>query len=234
MNDEFYWPESDEHVAVVGRNGTGKSQLGFFITDLRHHLKSTTIILDYKREKLFKMLKNARYIFPRDKLPKEPGVYIAQARFKTDDDEVEDMLTRILDRERINIVVDEGYMLPNNGQSPAYMGILTQGRSKRIPAITLSQRPVKVHSFAFSEASHIAVFDLNRKRDRQTIEENTEDDFVDWLPDEFAETGLPRFHSRWFTVKNQTRKTFIVRPVPPAEEIAASLDAKLKPVRTWF
>lgn len=233
MADEFYWPKSDEHVAVVGRNGTGKSQLGFFLLALRDHAKRTTIVLDYKREQLFRSLRNARYLNLGDPLPKEPGLYIARAQYQTDDDAVENMLWRILDREKMGVFVDEGYMLPHKGQSPAYMGILTQGRSKRIPAITLSQRPVRVHSFAFSEASHIAVFDLNRKRDWQTIEENTEDDFVDWLPDEFSD-GLPPYHARWFTVKNQKSKRFILRPVPPAEEIAASIDAQLKPVRRWF
>ncbi len=233
MADEFYWPKSDEHVAVVGRNGTGKSQLGFFLLALRNLKQRATVVLDYKREQLFRSLKNARYLDLNAALPKEPGLYIARAGYKTDDDAVENLLWRILDREKIGVFVDEGYMLPHNGQSPAYMGILTQGRSKRIPAITLSQRPVKVHSFAFSEASHIAVFDLNKKRDWQTIEENTEDDFVDWLPEEFSD-GLPQFHARWFTVKNHKVKKFILRPVPPAEEIAASIDAQLTPVRRWF
>lgn len=233
MGDEFYWPKPDEHVAIVGRNGTGKSQLGFFLLALRNHAKRISIVIDYKREQLFRSLKNARYLDLGAALPKEPGFYIARAQYKTDDDRVEDLLWRILDRENMGVFVDEGYMLPHNGQSPAYMGILTQGRSKRIPAITLSQRPVKVHSFAFSEASHIAVFDVNRKRDWQTIEENTEDNFSDWLPPEFGDT-LPPYHARWFTVKNQSQKRFILRPVPPAEEIAASLDAQLKPVRRWF
>ncbi len=232
-SDEFYWPKSDEHVAVVGRNGTGKSQLGFFLLALRDLKKRAVVVLDYKREQLFRSLKNARYIGLGDRLPKEPGLYVAHAQYKSDDDAVENLLWRILDREKMGVFVDEGYMLPNNGQSTAYMGILTQGRSKRIPAITLSQRPVRVHSFAFSEASHIAVFDLNRKRDWQTIAENTEDDFTDWLPEEFA-GGLPPYHARWFTVKNQSQKRFILRPVPPADEIAASIDAQLVPVRRWF
>lgn len=234
--DAHYWPRADEHVAIVGRNGTGKSQLGFYLLAMRDHSKRQTIVLDYKREKLFNDdLKNVRFIGLRDKLPREPGLYVAKAQYEVDDDDVENLLWNILHAGNRGVFVDEGYMLPRNGQSKAYMGILTQGRSKRISAYTLSQRPVKVHSFAFSEASHVAVFDLNRQRDRQTIEENTEDNFTEWLPSEFASTGkLPRFHSRWFAVKNQDQKRFIVAPVPPAEEIAAAIDKQLKPVRTWF
>lgn len=230
---KHYWPRSDEHVAVVGRNGTGKSQLGFFLLSLRDHSKRISFVIDYKREQLFTMLRNARYVNLTDALPKEPGLYIARALPEIDDDAMENLLWRILDKERIGLFADEGYMLPNDGKSRAFKGILTQGRAKRIPVITLSQRPVNVSRFAFSEASHIVALDLNDEDDQKTVGRYTARDFLKWFPPEFAGLKkLPDYHARWYGVKKDTRH--VIAPVPPAEEIAASIDAQLKPVRRWF
>lgn len=226
MVDEFYWPRPDEHVAVVGRNGTGKSQLGFFLLALRDHRKRITIALDYKREELFRKLKNVRYLNPNAVLPKEPGLYAVQAIPEVDDDAVDNLLWKILDREKIGVFADEGYMLPNDGKSRPFKAILTQGRAKRIPVITLSQRPVGVTPFAFTEASHVVGFHLNDREDRKVIERRAGSDFFDGIE------KLPEFHSKWYSVKRN--KSFVIAPVPPAEEIAASIDAQLVPVRRWF
>lgn len=225
MND-FYWPRDDEHVAVVGRNGTGKSQLGFFLLALRDHKKRITIALDYKREELFRKLKNVRDLAPTAALPKEPGLYVVRAIPEIDDENVDNLLWRILDRERMGLFADEGYMLPNDGKSRPFKAILTQGRSKRIPVITLSQRPVGVTPFAFTEAAHLIGFHLNDKDDRKVIERRAGADFFSGIE------NLPAFHSKWYSVKKN--RSFVIAPVPPADEIAASIDAQLVPVRRWF
>lgn len=226
MPNDFYWPRSDEHVAVVGRNGTGKSQLGFFLLALRDHKKRITIALDYKREELFRLLKNARIMAPHEKLPKEPGLYVVRALPELDDDAVDNLLWKILDRERMGVFADEGYMLPNDGKSRPFKAILTQGRAKRIPVITLSQRPVGVTPFAFTEASHVVGFHLNDREDRKVIERRAGSDFFEGIE------NLPPFHSKWYSVKRN--KSHIIAPVPPAEEIAAAIDKQLVPVRRWF
>ncbi len=226
MADDFYWPRPDEHVAVVGRNGTGKSQLGFFLLALRDHKKRITYALDYKREELFRRIKHARYVQPKEPLAKEPGLYVVQAIPEMDDEAVDGLLWRILDREKMGLFADEGYMLPNDGKSRPFKAILTQGRAKRIPVITLSQRPVGVTPFAFSEASHVVGFHLNDREDRKVIERRAGSDFFDGIE------NLPEFNSKWYSVKKN--RSFIIRPVPPADEIAASIDAQLVPVRRWF
>lgn len=228
--DAFHLPRDDEHTAIVGRNGTGKTMMGAFLLAMQDLTKKTWIILDYKGEEIFAALERARAI-TFNEVPDEPGVFILKSRpdLKT---QTENWLWRVWEHEKVGLMVDEGYMLPGfMTQNGAFDALLTQGRSKRIPVITLSQRPVRVTSFAFSEASHVAVFDLNAKADRKTVEDRTGEGFMSWLPPEFA-NGLPRYHARWYGVKSNSK--FIVRPVPEAKEIVKRIDAQLKPKRTWL
>lgn len=225
---KFTLPRDDEHTAVVGRNGSGKTMMGAFLLSKQDLVNKTWLVIDYKGEEIFAALQNTRSISFRD-VPDEPGVHILQSRPDLEAD-TENWLWRIWEHENVGLFVDEGYMLPNFPRG-AFQAILTQGRSKRIPVITLSQRPVRVSPFAFSEASHVAVFDLNAKHDRKTIEDRTGEGFMDWLPSEFGD-GLPRFHSRWYAVK--TNSKYVVKPVPDAKSIIKAIDAQLKPRRKWL
>jgi hypothetical protein len=226
---EFRLPAADEHTAVVGRNGSGKTMLGAFLLAMQDLKKQTWLVLDYKGEEIFAALANARKIGFHD-VPDDPGLFILSSRPDLED-ATEDWLWRIWEHEHVGLFVDEGYMLPNVVKG-AFQAILTQGRSKRIPVITLTQRPVRVSPFAFSEASHVAVFDLNAKADRKTVEDRTGEGFMTWRPPEFPDERLPRFHSRWYAVKSDSK--YIVRPVPVASEIIKRIDAQLTPKRTWL
>jgi len=231
MSAKFRFPDPDEHAAIVGRNGTGKSQFGAYVLSRRDFKSSSTIILDYKGEELFNGIDRIRDLKPTAKIPKEPGLYIVRA--VPGDMDVENLMWRMWERENVGLLVDEGYMVPS-ADGGAFQALLTQGRSKRTPVITLSQRPVKVSRFAFSEASHIAVFHLNDKRDQKTIGESLPPGFLDWVPPEFSdESGrLPKYHARWYNVKDDAG--FIVKPVPSADEIIDAINSQLVPKRRWL
>jgi Type IV secretion-system coupling protein DNA-binding domain len=225
----FYLPRNDEHTAVVGRNGTGKTALGAYLLATKNLAKETWIVLDYKGEEIFAALTKARSITLND-VPQEPGLFIISLRPDLED-ETEEWLWKIWGHNNIGVYVDEGYMLPNIDKG-AYQALLTQGRSKRNPTITLTQRPVKISPFVFSEASHVVVFDLNAKHDRKTVEDRTGEGFMSWLPSEYALTGLPRYHARWYGVKTDSR--WIATPVPEPKKIVKLLDDQLKPVRRFL
>ena len=69
-------------------------------------------------------------------------------------------------RENIGIYVDEGTMVTGMG---GFNACLTQGRSKQIPMIVCTQRPVSVSRWLFSEASFYMLFPLTDERDRKTV-----------------------------------------------------------------
>ena len=103
-------------------------------------------------------------------------------------------------------------MLPDRG---AYQAILSQGRSRSIPAITLTQRPVWVNRFALSEADYYAIFHMNDRRDRQTIGA--------FLPIDL-ETPLPPRHSWYYDVARD--RVFRLLPVPSRDEILDRFQAR--------
>lgn len=234
----FRMPAEDEHVAIVGRNGTGKSQAGAWALSKRDLSNSVHVIIDYKGEELFNQLRNVREITTRE-MPKENGLYIIHAvPFEAEQDKMRNWLWRVWKRGNIGLFVDEGYMIPGEKDGP-FQAILTQGRSLRIPVIALSQRPVGVNRFVFSEASHTMVFDLNDERDKDTIRMFTPKGFLDWTPDMLGDndpyTGeklLPKYHSRWYNKKDNSR--FVLRPVSEAAEIVENIDAQLKPKHRWL
>jgi hypothetical protein len=226
--DGWRLPHDDEHTAIVGRNGSGKTQLGAWLLSKKNLQRDPWIIMDFKGEEIFNSLERTREIGFKE-VPKLPGVYMLRSAPHLQD-ETEAWLWQLWERENAGLLVDEGYMLPNVDRG-AYQAVLTQGRSKNIPVMTLTQRPVRVSPFAFSEASHIVVFDLNQRRDRRTVEDMTGDDFTTWLPPEFPQ-GLPPYHARWYNVKNGKR--YIMRPVPPAADIVASIDGQLPEKKRWL
>lgn len=235
----FRLPNDDEHVAVVGRNGTGKSQAGAWLLSERDLANQTNVIIDYKGEELFNSLTRIREITTRE-LPKENGLYILRAvPFEAEQEKMRSWLWKVWNRGNTGLFIDEGYMIPGEKDGP-FQAILTQGRSLRIPVITLSQRPVGVNRFVFSEASHTMVFDLNDERDKDTIRMFTPKGFLDWTPggemgvvDPYTgEKLLPKFHGRWYNKKDNSR--FVMKPVPAADEIIASIDAQLKPLHRWL
>ena len=228
----FRLPNGDEHHAIVGRNGTGKSQFGACCLSKRDLRNSINVVMDYKREILFNSIPRIREI-GFNEIPDKNGLYIIHGVPERDDDDMENWLWKVLDRENVGLFVDEGYMLPYDAKSRAFKGILTQGRSKRIPVITLSQRPVEISRFVFSEASHVSLFDLNDERDEKTVKAFTPKGFVDWVPEEFSSAGkLPKYFSRWYNIKDDSK--FIVQPAPEADEIISAIDAQLEPKRRWL
>jgi hypothetical protein len=222
----FELPREDEHVLIVGRNGTGKTQAGLYWLSKRPLSSKPWFVLDYKREEMLANIPRARYIDFKD-TPSEPGLYILQSGPDPDlQDATELWLRRLwqkmIDGEPSGVFVDEGYMLPQ--RSPAFSALLTQGRSKRNPVITLSQRPVRVDRTAISEASHVIAFDLNDKRDHKSLEEV--------VPTGLMATKVQPFHSRWYAVKKD--KVWIVDPVAEADEIVDAINSQLPALKRWL
>ncbi len=100
--------------------------------------------------------------------------------------------------------------------------ILTQGRSLRIPVIALSQRPVEIDRYFFSEARCFAEFFLMDRDDRITLKR-----YTPFQPDQVPE----RFQCFWYD--NSSRKVSYLEPVPDKETFLARLRSRA-PRRFWL
>lgn len=226
MSDEsFELPREDEHTMIVGRNGTGKTQAGLWALSKRDLKLKPWYVLDYKRDRKLNSIERAQYIGFKD-TPSQPGLYILQSRPDLDED-TEAWLWRIWSKmvngDPSGVFIDEGYMLPEVRKG-AFAAVLTQGREKENPVITLSQRPVNVNRTAISEASHVVAFDLNDRRDHKALEET--------IPPGLMSVTVPPFHSRWYSVKKN--KVWVMKPVPDENEILEAINDQLPPKRRWL
>lgn len=213
-------PRDDQRITVIGKTGSGKTQAALWLLANRSYTSRPWIVLDFKRETLIRGIPGRQDMGLEERIPKHPGLYVVRPS-PADVEEVEALLWRIWDRERVGLFVDEGYMI--SARSPSFQAILTQGRSKSIPVIHLTQRPSWVTRFAFSEADFIQLFQLTDTRDIKTVKQ-----FMP-LP---IEQPIPQFWSFWWDNSRNVKR--VLRPVPDATTILDRFHDRLKQPRRVF
>jgi hypothetical protein len=207
-------PKGDNRTAIIGSTGSGKTQLAIWLLSLRHNSTRVTIIFDFKGDALIDEI-GPTEISIAGGVPKKPGLYVVRPIPELHDELVKQFLWKIWQRGDVLVYVDEGYMLGN--RNPALNACLTQGRSKHIEMMILSQRPVWMSKFVFSEANFFAVMNLTLEDDRK---------FVSGYIGGQRINLLPKYHSLWYDVDNQEGSIF--KPVPSREELIATFAAMQK------
>lgn len=206
-------PESDDRTLIIGATGSGKTNAGVWLLHTRDWHKRPWVILDFKGEKLFREL-DLTPLNLTDKLPTEAGIYWVRI-LPSQENEVSEFFMRCYEHENIGIYIDEGYMLPY--QDRWVRACLTQGRSKNIELICLTQRPVRIDVFFLSEASFIGIFSLRVKDDRKRVSEYMNGAEI---------RVLPQYHWSWYDVVNDKLTTF--QPVPPPSKLVEQFKVDLE------
>lgn len=221
-----YLPNDSERVVILGQTGTGKSVAGAWHLSRRSFDKKPWIVLNPKRDALLDSI-GAEELALTDKPPIHPGIYqyVPVPNDKGDDELVNRMLSRVIangmNNKSTGLYFDEGYSIPE--RSRPFRQILTQGRSLKIPAITLSQRPVWMDKFVWSETNFIQYFFLLSESDQKIAHE--------WLPRTIdVAKRLPRRHSHYYDVARD--KADIFSPVPPPDTLRQLFRDRLKKGRT--
>lgn len=214
MPEKFYLPKDTQHIAVIGRNGTGKTQAAAWHLSRANFERIPRVIYDFKGDEIINHIERARHI-DYSEVPKYPGIYVLHPTpGDIDDGLVDEYMIRMYEKENVGGWIDEGYML---GNSRAFRTLLTQGRTKHIPLIVLSQRPSWISRFVFSEASFYQVFALNDRRDKAIVE--------GFMPVNL-DARLPEYHSYYYDVTRD--KVTKLKPVPSEDEILEVIDTKLE------
>lgn len=219
----FILPGVSDRTVIVGQTGSGKTWFGVWLLSRMPIERMPWVVIDYKRETLFRELGPQAF---RSRLtvdsaaPKKPGLHLLQP-FESDDDAMDSFLWRVWKRGGIGLYIDEAMMMPA-GRGSAMRAILTQGRSLRIPVIALSQRPVEIDRYFFSEARCFAEFYLLDRDDRVTLKR-----YTPFHPDDIPE----RHHCYWYDGK--TRQVSYLAPVPDREAFLGRLRSRA-PRRFWL
>ena len=209
-------PGPADRIVIVGRTGSGKTQAAVFHLSKQDFDARPWIIVDYKGDELINGIERAQFI-DYNTVPDEPGIYILRV-LPGEEDEISQWFMKVWEHENIGIYIDEGYMV---GQRDKWFNAcLTQGRSKRITMIILSQRPLWMSRFAFSEASFIQVFGLTDADDMKTVQRFMKGDAKGGVGAE-----LKPFHSYYYDVGKNTVRQW--GPVPKAAALLATINDRL-------
>jgi len=207
-------PRYDKRTAVIGSTGSGKTQFAVWLLSTRDFDARPWIIFDYKGDELIDEI-GGTLITVHSPIPTKPGIYIVRPIPEHDDKAVIDFLWKIWARGDIGVYVDEGYMIGQ--RNPALNACLTQGRSKRIEMIILSQRPLWLSRFVFSEANYFAIFNLTDEDDRKTVGR-----FVGGK----GTKPLPAYNCLWYDVDKQQSCQFA--PVPDRQFLIETFQNRLR------
>lgn len=216
---EFRIPGAEHRTTVLGMTGTGKTVLGGFLLSKQRFDKRPWIILDYKNEELWDKVKTPPLKPLRlGTMPGKTGLYRMDVR-PWDDERLEHWLFKVWERGNIGLFVDEVSLMP---QKEAFKAILRQGRSKLIPVIACTQRPVDCDREVFTESNYMAIFKLKDIRDYKIVQGMT--------GTTGAECSLPEHWSWWYDAKSNA--LLPLKPCPPPDMVAASL-RQAAPVSWW-
>lgn len=209
-------PDDTNRLAIVGATGSGKTQAALWHLSMRDLSARPWIVYNFKADKYIDAIPFSRNI-GLDVLPEKPGVYITHP-LPEELMPVSAHMRAIWHKQNIGVYVDEGFMLGKNNN--AFRALLTQGRSRGIPAITLSQRPVWLDPFILSEAEYYQIFRLQHIMDRKKVE--------GFIPGSL-ERRLPEFNSYYYDVGKD--KLDRVGPVPDMKTIHANFARQLEGLR---
>lgn len=184
---------------MIGRTGSGKTQAGVWHLSMRDFDKMPWVALNFKDDELLNSLPGVKEIEIDARIPNDPGVYMAHVA-PDEKDIADDFLMRAWQHQNVGLFVDEGYMLTGGS---GFRRCLTQGRSRHIPMIVLSQRPVWMDRFTWSESDYFQLFKLKLDDDRNTAAQYVGN---------AAYKKLPDYHSIWHDVA--VDRSFLLQPVP--------------------
>lgn len=215
-------PSETQRISIIGRTGTGKTVVAVWHLSQANFTRRPWIVYDFKRDSLLKEIGDIPGTEHIDTsyVPKKPGIYFVHPH-PDDKDEVESQMWGIWQQERTGVYIDEGYMVCSpTSPNRAFRSLLTQGRSKHIPMIVLSQRPCWLDRFVFTESDFYQVFALNHKGDRKTM--------MEYIPADLTQP-LKEYHSYYHDVSKG--ETYVMKPVPTSDAILEVFERRLDSMR---
>ena len=211
-------PDDTQRLSVIGATGSGKTQAGLWHLSERNIDTKPWVVYDFKNESLIADIETMAFTSSLSSPPPDrPGIYVVHA-LPDEEDAISEHMRRIWERGNIGVYVDEGYMVGNNNKG--FRLLLTQGRSLHVPMIILSQRPVWMDRFVFTESEFIQVFRLQSIMDVKKVGE-----YVPGYQEELERHPLKKYHS--YNYNGPENRLMRLGPVPDREAILDKFESKL-------
>lgn len=219
----FVLPGAADRTVIIGQTGSGKTILGAWLLSKQRFDKRPWVALNFKDEEMWYRVGDPPMRPLRlGAMPGKRGLYRMDVH-PGQESELEDWLWKIWDRGNVGLFADEASLINSKA---AFKACLRQGRSKLIPIIACTQRPVDCDREIFSEAQYRACFGLEDSRDYQVIKGlfGNRD-----IRDEAEQ--LKRHWALWWDAKQKSLS--LLKPCPPPATVAADLKAVV-PFNFWL
>jgi len=157
-----------EHVAVAGRNGTGKT---FLISQLVQERQYCAILRTKPDDIVFPDFKTARTATALDNI--NYNRVLITPKYERQALEGARLLDKVWRQGGWTVVIDELWYVEKLGLKPYVERLLTQGRSKKISVVVGMQRPAQVSRFSISECTHFFIFQVEGRDLKPTLTDST-------------------------------------------------------------
>lgn len=213
-------PGGADRTVVMGATGSGKTTFGAWLLSKQRFDLRPWVCMDFKEEELWDRVGDPPMKTLRlGDMPGKLGLYRVSI-LPGWEDSVEDWLWEVWKRGNIGLFCDELGSLPKRN---AWKAILRQGRSRRIPIIGCTQRPVAIDREIFTESEYKVVFRLADERDVDIVKGFTRNAAID--------KPLPR---RWsYYYQDADHRLLTLKPCPGPDSIAAALQRAAPDVWRW-
>ncbi len=230
MAEQIEFPGDTNRHAIIGMTGSGKTHFGMWCLSQRSFDTMPWVVIDSKREDLLKDIPWTDEIPIKRKPPTRAGLYVTRPSVADfSNGTVTEFLYSTWRAGDTGLFIDEGYSFDRN--DPGLKTVLTQGRSKHVPVIALSQKPSWTSPFLFSESEFKTIFYLDMPNDIDRV--------MEWMPAKARDpvTGgpidpgsLPDHHAYW----RHRRHVYRISPCEPWQNILERFENR-KPARArWF
>ena len=216
------FPDDTQRILIVGTTGSGKTHAALWHLSRRSYDERPWIVYDWKRDEFISSIPGTFELDVHAPIPEHPGLYIVHPIPGDDDEAVTHQMGQIWQTEDIGVFVDEAMIV--SGKNQSFRNLLIQGRSKHIPMILCTQRPVNIDRFAFSESEFKQVFRLQDDDDWNTMRRYFPQ--IPALRKLYPLSGKQRRHWSYYYDGTEDRAE-VMRPVPDQAAIRSVFAAKL-------
>lgn len=213
-------PRDDESMVILGHNGSGKTHEAMYQLSQRSFDVMPWIVLDAKGDDLVAQLPITEQLTVTDNPPDIPGLYVVRVRLEDfDEGRVARFMNQCLEHRNVGMLADEGQYFGHRNRG--LHNYLTQGRSANCPLICLSQRPLNIDTYLFSESAFIQTFYLPHPDDKERVTQYIPSDQLDFT--ELQSHG--KHYSYIYCVRDNSLE--LLEPAPKWSEIYGRILTRL-------
>jgi hypothetical protein len=217
VSQRFKPPGDSDRLLIAGATGTGKTRAAVHWLSLADFSEMTWIAMDFKGDDTLAKMPVSDVIDIDDTIPERPGLFYVLVEPKRYRSPTSEFFLRAYNRGGVGLLIDETLAIGSTNEG--FNTALFMGRSRRIPIIMCTQRPVGMEVNAKAQATFFQTLDLNFADDRESMQKNFPKEEID------LEKRLPEFCSYWYDVRRRYATT--LDPMPSEDESFEVIAEKL-------